>query len=61
MTATKRKVANIESPRMRAELMNLWTASTSAVALDMRSPVCCLSWKPKLRFWSLVKMSLRMS
>ena len=54
-------VRNIERPLTIPMLTNIRTASTSAVALDIRLPVCCLSWNPKLRLWSFLKKSSRMS
>ena len=54
-------VTKIDRPLTIPMLTNIRTASTSAVALDIRLPVCCLSWNPKLRPWSLRKKSSRMS
>ena len=56
-TETAPTITNIESPRTIPMLINMRTASTSCVALDMRSPVCSLSKKPKLMLWSFLKKS----
>ena len=50
-------VTKIDSPRTIPILTNVRTASTSCVALDMRSPVCSLSKKPKLMLCSFLKKS----
>ena len=60
-TDTAPSITNIERPRTIPMLMNMRTASTSCVALDMRLPVCSLSKKPKLMLWSFLKKSSRRS
>ena len=57
MVRTAPSITKIEMPRTMPMLMNMRTASTSWVALDMRSPVCSLSKKPKLMPWSFLKKS----
>ena len=59
--ATNAIMTKIESPRTRPKLVNIRTASTSAVPFDIRLPVCCWSWKPKLRLCSFLKKSSRRS
>ena len=56
-TDTAPSITNIERPRTIPMLMNMRTASTSWVALDIRLPVCSLSKKPKLMLWSFLKNS----
>ena len=56
-TETAPSITKIERPRTMPMLMNMRTASTSWVALDMRLPVCSLSKKPKLMPWSFLKKS----
>ena len=50
-------IARIRTTTSNERIMPMFTkrrmASTSAVARDIRSPVCSLSWKAKLTFWSL--------
>ena len=53
-TAMPITMANTKPNRTAPMLMNMRTPSTSAVARDIRSPVFCLSWKAKLRCWSLL-------
>ena len=59
--ATAAIISTTDSPRTMPKEMKRRTTSTSAVARDIRLPVCCRSWKPKLRPWSLRKKSLRKS
>ena len=56
-TETAPSITKIERPRTIPMLMNIRTASTSWVALDMRLPVCSRSKKPKLMPWSFLKKS----
>ena len=46
-------IATTKPNRTAPMFTNMRTPSTSAVARDIRSPVFCLSWKAKLRCWSL--------